>query len=154
MYCCSLACGSFVWFMWFEFCGYALVAWYLGYILWLGAVWMLCIVVLIYRYVLWLSSLLLWKLLVSEIYFVDVCSSITVVCLPCCHLLFCAICHDTASSHDTVCFQIRNCGVVEKKAYVSHLVTVYGRNTLSPVSRALLQFYWSLGITWCLCLMM
>ena len=81
MYCCSLACGSFVWFMWFEFCGYALVAWYLSYILWLGAVWMLCIVVLIYSYVLWLSSLLLWKLFVSEIYFVDVCSSITVVCL-------------------------------------------------------------------------
>ena len=49
-----------------------------------------------------------------------------------------------------MCFQIRNWAVVEKKTYVSHLVTVYRRNTLSPVSRALLQFYWSLGITWCL----
>ena len=50
--------------------------------------------------------------------------------------------------------QIRKWAVVERKTYVSHLLTVYRRNILSPVSRALLQFYWSMGITWCHCLMM
>ena len=52
MYSCSLACGSFVWLMLFEFCGYALVAWYLGYILWLDVLdgcfdLQLCIVVVL-----------------------------------------------------------------------------------------------------------